>query len=53
MTTLRIAEAKRVILAHPDWNNETVAQHCGFTDRSYFQRIFKKYVGITPSDFAR
>lgn len=53
MTTLRIAEAKRVILAHPDWNNETVAQHCGFADRSYFQRIFKKYVGITPSDFAR
>ena len=30
MTTLRIEEAKRVLLEHPDWTNEAVADHCGF-----------------------
>ena len=51
MTDLRIDEAKRVILAHPDWSNETVAQHCGFADRSYFQKKFKERTGITPAEF--
>lgn len=51
MTDLRIDEAKRVILAHPEWSNETVAQHCGFADRSYFQKKFKERTGITPAEF--
>ena len=51
MTDLRISEAKRVLVEHPDWNNEAVAQHCGFSDRSYFQTIFKKRTGMTPAEF--
>lgn len=51
ITSLRIEEAKRMLCEHPDWNNETVAQHCGFSDRSYFQTVFKKETGMTPSDF--
>ena len=51
MTDLRISEAKRVLVEHSDWNNEAVAQHCGFTDRSYFQTIFKKKTGMTPAEF--
>ena len=31
---LRIEEAKRIIADHPDWSNDAVAQHCGFTDRT-------------------
>lgn len=50
---LRIDEAKRVIREHPDWSNETIAQHCGFSDRTYFQRKFKEITGVTPSDFLR
>lgn len=49
ITFLRIAESKRIILEHPDWSNETVAQACGFRDRTYFQRQFKKFVGETPA----
>ena len=53
ITALRIEEAQRVIKTHPDWNNETIAAHCGFADRSYFQRKFKELTGITPSQYTQ
>ena len=46
--SLRIEEAKRLLREHPDWNNETVADHCGFS-RAYFQKIFKQETGKSPS----
>ena len=48
---LRVEEAKRTIAAHPDWSNDTVAQHCGFADRTVLQRTFKKIEGITPQKY--
>ena len=51
MTTLRIDEAKRVLKAHPEWNVEAVADHCGIS-RTHFQRVFKQEVGSSPADFS-
>ena len=51
MAQLRVEEAKRTIAAHPDWSNDTVAQHCGFADRTVLQRTFKKIEGITPQKY--
>ena len=51
MTDLRIEAAMRVLSEHPDWSNEYIAQHCGFSDRSYFQRKFKEKTGQSPSDY--
>ena len=51
MNSLRIDAAKRVLREHPDWNNEAVAQYCGFSDRSYFQKKFKEATGKTPAEF--
>jgi len=48
---LRIKEAKRTIAAHPDWSNDAVAQHCGFSDRTVLQRTFKRIEGITPQKY--
>ena len=48
---LRVEEAKRIIDAHPDWSNDAVAQHCGFTDRTVLQRTFKRIEGITPQKY--
>lgn len=31
----------------------TISALCGFDDVSFFSRQFKKYMGITPSDFAK
>lgn len=51
MTDLRIEAAMHMLTEHPDWSNEYVAQHCGFSDRSYFQRKFKEKTGQSPSDY--
>ena len=51
MTDLRIEEAMRMLKLHPDWTNEYIAQHCGFSDRSYFQRKFKEKTGRSPFDY--
>lgn len=51
ITDLRIAEAKHMICNHPEWNNDAVAQHCGFADRSYFQRKFKEKTGLSPVEY--
>ncbi len=48
---LRVEEAKRTIKTHPDWGNDAVAQHCGFTDRTVLQRTFKRMEGITPQKY--
>ena len=53
LSNLRIEEAKRVLLAHPEWNNESVADNCGFSDRSYFQKVFRKVTGMTPAQFVK
>ena len=51
MTDLRIEEAIRVLTEHHEWSNEYVAQHCGFSDRTYFQKKFKEKTGMTPADY--
>lgn len=52
MAQLRIEEAKRIISVHPDWGNDSVAQYCGFTDRSAFQKKFKQNTGLTPAEWS-
>ena len=51
LTYLRVEEAKRQMLAHPDWSNDNIAEHCGFGSRSYFQTVFRKNTGMTPMEF--
>ena len=52
LSDLRIEEAKRIISEHPDWTNEAIADHCGFNDRSAFQKKFKQKTGQTPAEWA-
>ncbi len=51
LTHLRIEEAKKVLREHRDWNNDYVAQHCGFSNRQYFHKKFKELTGLTPSEW--
>ena len=51
ITFHRIEAAKRMMQQHRDWSNETVAQQCGFSTRNYFQEVFKKQEGMTPSRY--
>ena len=53
LTQLRIEEAKRQMLQHPEWSNDVIAEQCGFGSRSYFQTVFRKQTGMTPSEFLK
>ena len=51
LAKLRIKEAQRILVAKPDWSNETIAEHCGFKNRAHFQNKFKEITGKTPTDW--
>lgn len=49
---LRIRRAK-VQLSHMQLSMQQVAAMCGYSDPLYFSRVFKKYVGCSPSEYRR
>ena len=48
---LRVEEAKLLMTEHPEYSNEAVAKECGFSSRSYFQKVFRDLTGKTPMEF--
>ena len=50
-TNLRIEEAKRLMLEHPDMSLNIVAELSGFSDRSNFHHQFTKIVGCSPKQW--
>ena len=55
MTRLRMKSAETLLTAM--WTNaysiSEIAQMCGFEDALYFSRVFKKYYGCAPSNYAK
>ena len=47
-----LLEAKR-LLTSADVTVTEIAYHLNFQDNSYFNRFFKKYVGVTPDEFRK
>lgn len=45
---LRIEEAKRIMLEHPEYSLDAVAAECGYANKSSLSRAFKTQVGMTP-----
>jgi transcriptional regulator GlxA family with amidase domain len=50
--TLRLEEAKQ-ILETTDTAVEAVANEVGYEDPSYFGRLFKRTVGLTPAQYRK
>lgn len=50
LSDLRLEEAKQLIIAHPEYSNETIAEACGFS-RSHLQAKFKESTGLTTKDW--
>lgn len=48
---VRIAKAKQFLQDHPHLKNYEIAQLVGYNDPVYFNKLFKKNVGITPREF--
>ena len=52
-TSLRIEEAKRLLLAEPKTRISVIARRVGIIDRSNFSRLFKEHTGYLPSDWRK
>lgn len=51
ITKLRIDKAKELLLTSPDDKAQDIAHIIGYPDALYFSRIFKKEVGVSPSQY--
>lgn len=51
LSNLRIEEAKLLLLEHPDYSNENIAEACGFSSRNYLQNKFKDATNMTPTEW--
>ena len=52
LTRVRINHAKALILNSP-WKMSVIGSRVGFSDEYYFSRVFKKYTGKSPTEYAR
>ena len=50
LVMLRMEQA-RVLLKQSENSINEVAYACGFHDALYFRRVFKKWFGVTPSEY--
>ncbi len=51
LTHLRIRQAKRYLRQSRFYSIGEIAYLCGFSDRYYFSRCFKKQTGISPKEY--
>lgn len=49
----RITVSKNLLEQQPRSSVITVATLCGFNDEKYYMKLFKKYEGITPSEYRK
>ena len=49
---LKISYAKKILSTYDKTIGEA-ASECGIFDVNYFSRVFKKYTGLTPSQYKR
>lgn len=51
LANIRFQNALRILTEEPFVAIAEVAQRCGYYDQSHFTKVFKEYVGVTPSIF--
>ena len=49
LSDIRFAEAKKMMIANPDYSNDIISSECGFTSRTHLYRIFKAREACTPT----
>lgn len=49
---IRVYKAERLLL-ETDYSSTTISEQCGFSDIKYFNRIFKKWFLMKPSDYRK
>ena len=53
LTSIRIGHARQLLIQYPDKNVIEIAHMCGFDSPSYFGKIFKQLIGMTPERYRK
>ncbi len=51
LTKIRIHHARILLVENPDLTLQDIASRCGFHSPSYFGKVFRRHVGMTPQAF--
>ncbi len=51
LSDLRLAEAKRLMAAHPEYSNDAVSSACGFSSRAQLYNIFRDREQMSPGEW--
>jgi two-component system response regulator YesN len=51
ITSARIQKAKKLLASGKSITISGVSENVGYSDVSYFSKCFKKYTGISPSEY--
>ena len=50
---LRVQKAKEYIVEHREMSCLEIGRRCGFGSASYFSQVFRREVGVTPTEYRR
>ena len=50
---IRMQKARHLIAAHPSLAMGDIALRCGYEEKASFSRAFKRYFGVSPTDFLK
>ena len=53
LLTIRISQARTLLIRFPEKKVQEIAKLCGFESPSYFGKKFKQETGMTPDDFRK
>lgn len=51
ITQVRVMKAKELLISRAELKSYEIAELVGYKDAKYFTQVFKKQVGVTPTDF--
>lgn len=51
LSDIRMEEAQRLIMLHPDYSNDAISAECGFSSRSQLYKLFRDRYGMTPKEW--
>ncbi|MBP1906429.1 two-component system response regulator YesN [Paenibacillus turicensis] len=53
LTDVRLQHAKRLLTQQPHLKVQEISEQVGYADVAYFHKLFKRTIGITPSQFKK